>query len=255
MEKQKCESRRNPGSATCVGITRWNYSKTQLLQKRTEHTLKSTSLKPQKSQEVFLETFLLQQKYHTSCKWSSTAKVIFEFSQWKATHTFCPINCIFPLAPYHPTCVPLQPGLQGSVAADSHLYYFIYAWLHLPCDLASCSTVVLDYYTWPIHNCICIFFFSFKLISANTTAELGSRVTQMPHGWGGQLSSTTIQQFGSSLAVVLTAFLEPSYEPDPLNRNVTHVSKGFEGFGIYERPICRDGNCVIWFCCFGRILL
>lgn len=99
------------------------------------------------------------------------------------------------------------------------------------------------------------FFFSFKLISANTIAELGSRVTQMPHGWGGQLSSTTIQQFGSSLAVVLTAFLEPSYEPDPLNRNVTHVSKGFEGFGIYERPICRDGNCVIWFCCFGRILL
>lgn len=243
MEKQKCESLRTPGSATCVGITRWNYSKTWL-QKTTEHTLKSTSLKPQKSQEVFLETFLLQQKYHTSCKWSNTAKVIFQFSQWKATVNILP--CKLHLSPntLSSHVCPLQPGLQGSVVGDSHLYYFLYAWLHLPCKWAFCSTAVLDRYTWPTHNCICIFFFFWTdQCKYHHWNRLKSQRDASWLVWSALLHP--IQQFGSSLAVVLTAFLEASYESDCLNRNVTHVSKGFEGFGIYKGPICRDGNCVI----------
>lgn len=49
------------------------------------------------------------------------------------------------------------------------VYYFIYAWLHIPFELAFCSAVILNSYTWPIHNCI--FIFSFKLIRANTIQE------------------------------------------------------------------------------------
>lgn len=49
------------------------------------------------------------------------------------------------------------------------VYYFIYAWVHIPFELVFCSTVILYSYTWPIHNCI--FIFSFKLIRANTIQE------------------------------------------------------------------------------------
>lgn len=48
-----------------------------------------------------------------------------------------------------------------------------------------------------------------------------------------------ILEFGSSPPIVLTAFLGLWYEHDHLNWKMTHINKGFKGFGIHEGAICR----------------